>query len=517
MEQIRKTTALSRLFYGLLIFAWVLALASVAVVLYDLFPPAERRVTESFAAADAHRPAEAYRYLRYQDKMEAYQPYLEALAGGEYEAVFLSMYSLESFEEEDFRSYRGVPTLKIEPVFENSLELLEALKRLLSCDALPERIYLGIDPVKLERHLVWEEDLDWQGTIAAMVREHEEISWEVLLAYPSLAEWQQQPEAAQKQGVAGYERAMEALAPLENLLLFYIGGQEWLICNQDNYAGEGTLNASVTHTLMLNIFCDQYYAVTGDNRKDMLKELEETLDRWQHDPPFVKERTDDTLVFLGDSIFGNYKDSASVPGVVANFTGAKCINCGYGGICLSVGNGGVAGVEVIANLCDGQTGDIPEGVAAYSGIQDFAQSGSGGGRLMFLLNYGINDYIQGHPVESEDKYAVTTYMGAMRTGIEQLQAIYPGAEIVVLTPGYITYRDNGTQVDGESGGVLAEYMEAAVKAAQEYGLPYMNIYEELETCAAEDNLLEKDGIHLNEKGRFYLGMLICGKLNDMVR
>ncbi|MDE6516917.1 MAG: hypothetical protein K2L18_03580, partial [Acetatifactor sp.] len=75
----------------------------------------------------------------------------------------------------------------------------------------------------------------------------------------------------------------------------------------------------------------------------------------------------------------------------------------------------------------------------------------------------------------------------------------------------------GTQVDGESGGVLAEYMEAAVKAAQEYGLPYMNIYEELETCAAEDNLLEKDGIHLNEKGRFYLGMLICGKLNDMVR
>lgn len=169
MEQIRQTTAPSRLFYGLLIFAWTLTLASVALVLYNVFPPPEHRVTESYAAEDAHRPWEAYRYLRYQAKMEAYQPYLEALTGGEYEAVFLAMYSLESFETEDFRYYRGLSTLIIEPVFENSLELLEALEQLLACDTLPERIYLGIDPVKLEQHLVWEEELDWQETVAALV------------------------------------------------------------------------------------------------------------------------------------------------------------------------------------------------------------------------------------------------------------------------------------------------------------------------------------------------------------
>lgn len=309
---------------------------------------------------------------------------------------------------------------------------------------------------------------------------------------------------------------MEALAPLENLMLFYIGGQEWLICNQDNYAKEGTLNASVTHTLMLNVFCDKNYRVTGDNRKDMLEELAETLDHWQHDPPYVRERTDGTLVFLGDSIFGNYTDSASVPGVVAYFTGAKCINCGYGGISLSTGGWNMAGVDVIGNLCNGQTGDIPEGVAAYNGIQEFGRAVAGDGRQVFLLNYGINDYLLGNAVKAEDKYAVTSYTGALRTGIERLRASYPGAEIMVLTPGYITYQHNGTQCSSEYGGVLAEYVEAAMEVAREYGLPYINLYEEMQVYGEKEDILTADGIHLNERGRFRLGMLICGKINDIL-
>ena len=439
------------------------------------------------------------------------------LANGEYEAVFLAMYSLESFDQEDFRSYRGVSMLKLEPVFDNSLELLGVLEQLLSCDELPERIYLGIDPMKMERHFTWEEELDWQRTIAALIREHEEISWEVLLAYPSLAEWQLLTETERAQGIAGYRRAMETLAPLENLLLFYIGGQEWLICNQDNYIKDGTLNASVTHTMMLSIFCDQNYIVTEDNQEGLLEELEETLDIWRQNPPYVKARADNTLVFLGDSIFGNYTDSTSIPGVAEYFTGANCINCGYGGICMSAGSSGMAGIDVIANLCNGQTGDIPEDKAAYSGIQSFVQSGETNRNLTFLINYGINDYLSGKPVEAEDKYAENSYSGAMRTWIEQLQMFYPNAKIVVLTPSYITYWNCGTQIADEDGGILKEYAEAAIKVAQEYGLPYMNIYEDLEICAETEDILLADGVHLNGRGRFRLGMMICEKLDDIMQ
>ncbi|MBD5528323.1 MAG: hypothetical protein HDR02_07945 [Lachnospiraceae bacterium] len=517
MEEIRRTVAPSRLFYLLLIAIWVMILALVTAVLFIMFPPSEYTLTESYVEEETHRPAEYWRYLRYQDKLEECQPYMATLAEGEYEAVFLAMYSLESFDKEDFQNYRGVAMLKIEPVPDNSLELLGVLEQLLSCDELPEQIYLGIDPIKMEQHLAWEEELDWQSTIAALIREHEEISWEVLLAYPSLAEWQLLAETEREQGIAGYRRAMETLTPLENLTLFYIGSQEWLVCNQDNYTEDSTLNVSVTHTMMLSVFCDQNYIVTEDNQEELLEELEETLDIWLQNPPYVKVRAGDTLVFLGDSIFGNYTDSTSVPGVAAYFTGANCINCGYGGICLATGDWNIAGIDVIANLCNGQTGDIPEGKAAYSGIQDFAQGGEVNGRLVFLINYGINDYLWGNPIELEDKYAVNSYTGAMRTGIEQLQMFFPDAEIVVLSPSYITYWDCGIQIVGENGGILKEYVEAAIEVAQEYGLPYMNIYEDLETCAETEDILLADGVHLNERGRFRLGMLICEKLDDIIQ
>lgn len=172
----------------------------------------------------------------------------------------------------------------------------------------------------------------------------------------------------------------------------------------------------------------------------------------------------------------------------------------------------MSGMDVITNLCSGQTGDIPEGVAAYEGVQEFSRIEQGEGRLIFFLNYGINDYMQGLLVESGDQYDTATYAGAMRVSIEQLQAAYPGAEIVVITPGYITYWENGSLVANETGGILAEYAEAAIEVAQEYSLPYMDIYEQLEQCVREESLLHADGIHLNGKGRFNLALWICEKI-----
>lgn len=509
MEQIRYTTAKPKIL-------GIVMLAVLAAALYLCFPLPERAAVESITAAEAHRPAEARRYLRYQARMEDYSPYLEKLEDGGYEAVFLSMYSPEPFEEEDFLHYRGISVLKMEPMPDNSLELLGILELLFFGDVLPERIYLGIDPVKLEQHLSWEEDLDWQRTIAALTQEHEEIQWEILLSYPSLAEWQQLTDAGRERGIAAYRRAMSALSSQGNRHLFYIGGQEWLICNQSNYAGESMLNRSVTKTMALKVFCDQGYVVTQDNRRVMIDELRETLNAWQSGPSGAGSLAGDTLVFLGDSVFGNYTDSTSIPGVVENFTGAKCINCGYGGVSLAGESGNAAGVNIIADMCNGRTGNIPSGIPAYSGIQELAQSGAGDGRLVFLLNYGINDYLVGHPIESADRYAATTYCGAMRTAIEQLVASYPGAEIVIVTPGYITFYDCGTYIASETGGPMKEYVEAAVRIAQEYGLAYMNIYEELEKAIQTEDVLLADGVHPNERGRFLLGLLICDKVREQL-
>lgn len=518
MEQIRQTIARPKR-YGFLAVIWILVLAAVAMAAYVLFPPSQHDIIEDYSVSDAHRPAEAYRYLRCQAKMEACQPYLADLEEGEFQAVFLAMYSLENYVQEDFAVYRGIPTMKMEPSLDNAMELLELLGMLeeLLEEGLPiERIYLGLDPVKLEQHLSWEEELDWQGTIAALLQEHEEIQWEVLLAYPSLQEWLQLPEQEQRQAEAAYERAMEALTAVEQLQLYYPGGQEWLICNQDNYAGEGMLNASVSHNLLLKVFCDRNYLITRDNREAALEELKETLELWRYEAPYVKRQEGYTLVFLGDSIIGNYTDSLSVPGVVKNFTGAQCINCGYGGLCLSKEDSGIAGVDVINALIQGSAQELPENVPAWEGIQELSRMEVSADRLVFFLNYGINDYMLGHPVESADAYAVTTYKGAMRTAVEQLQEAYPGAQIVIMTPTFISYYEYGTQRLSDAGGIMTDYVEAAAAVAGEYGLPCMNNYVDMEVNEENEKELLADGCHPNEKGRLRMGLLICRRLNDLL-
>lgn len=515
MEQIRCTTARPR-GYGFLVAIWILTLAAVAMVVYTLFPPSERTMAEAIEMTDTHRAAETYRYLRYRDKLEACQPYLGDLEDGEYQALFLAMYSLENYAEEDFGTYRGIDTLKLEPAADNTMELEGMLELLLSGDTLPERIYLGLDPVKLKHHLVWEEEPDWQEMITALSQDYEELQWEVLLSYPSLTEWLELSDEERKQAVSGYERAVESLVEMDNMQVFYVGGQEWLICNQDNYTGKSMLNASVSHNLLLQVFCDHNFLVTEANQTEVIEELEETLDLWQNDAPEVKERPEYTLVFLGDSIIGNYTDSLSVPGVVQNFTGARSVNCGYGGISMSRGETGNAGVDVVGSLISGQPGAIPDNVPAYSGIQELHQGVIESGKLVFFLNYGVNDYIVGHAVESADTYDHTTYKGAMRTAIEQLQEAYPEAQIVVMTPTFINTFENGNQRMSEVGGVMTDYVEAAVAVSQEYGIPCMNNYRDMEVDAENEKELLADGVHPNEKGRFRMGLLICRKLNEIL-
>ena len=516
MEQIKCTTARPR-GYGFLIAIWILALTAVALVIYTLFPPSEHGMAEAIEVTDTYRPAETYRYLRYQAKMEAFGSYLDDLEEGDYQMLFLGMYSLENYPEEDFEIYMGINARKLDPVPDNTMELMGALELLLSGDFMPQRIYLGLDPAKLAQHLAWEEEPKWRETFAALTRKYEEVQWEILLSYPSLKEWQELPEEERAQTLTGYEQAMEALVQLDNVQLSYFGGKEWLICNQDNYSGKGALNAGVSHLLLLQVI-NQTYQVTEENQSTALEELEETLERWQGDPLYVKERPEYTLVFLGDSIIGNYTGSLSVPGVVQNFTDARAVNCGYGGLSMSRGEEEMDGVKLVSSLISGQVDAIPNDVSAYEGILKLRENAPDNERLVFFLNFGINDYIAGYAVEAADAYDVTTYKGAMRTAIEQLQQAYPGAQIVIMTPTFINRFEQGTQRMSDVGGIMTDYVEAAVTVAEEYSLPCMNNYRDLDiNVEKEQEMLVADHVHLNENGRYRLGLLICQKLNEILQ
>lgn len=59
---------------------------------------------------------------------------------------------------------------------------------------------------------------------------------------------------------------------------------------------------------------------------------------WRSDDKELAGMQDRTLVFIGDSTFGNFSGSLAITGVVEEFTDARVINCGYGGMAAAYGD-----------------------------------------------------------------------------------------------------------------------------------------------------------------------------------
>ena len=79
--------------------------------------------------------------------------------------------------------------------------------------------------------------------------------------------------------------------------------------------------------------------------------------------------SDHCLVFFGDSVIGNYTDSASIPGVVAGLTGAAVYNCGYGGNSAALGEERTISLPGIVDaFFQGNLSVLPSDFQVYQGV-----------------------------------------------------------------------------------------------------------------------------------------------------
>ena len=146
-------------------------------------------------------------------------------------------------------------------------------------------------------------------------------------------------------------------------------------------------------------------------------------------------------------------------------------------------------------------------------LETYAQEEHDDRKLCFVIYFGLNDYFGGHPVSNpEDAFDVTTYAGALRVGIDKLQTAYPDAEILLMTPNFITTFANGTEPMSEKGGTLIEYVDTAIEIANEYNVPCVNSYVDLGINEANASAFLADGTHLNETGRFLLAKQIMERI-----
>ena len=232
------------------------------------------------------------------------------------------------------------------------------------------------------------------------------------------------------------------------------------------------------------------------------------------------------IVCLGDSILGNVRDETSVTSVMESILGEEVANGAFGGTCASLSNTGyrptfyedsinltmladaIADKDFFVQLCDISSNNFTlpyfEDCLRELSTIDFTQA-----EILFI-EHGINDYSAGRPVDNpENPKDVFTYAGALRYSIEKLQEAYPKLQIVLVTPLYCYFLENGVRgLDSEQAdfghGVLEAYVEAERQVAKEYGLPCIDNFANLGVNRDTIDEYAEDGIHLNEKGRALL-------------
>lgn len=403
-----------------------------------------------------------------------------------YQGVFFSMSAPEAFPEDIYPTYMGYDAVGCSHRIASFSDLSDYLETAFSSDNEVTHVFLMLDPL-----LLWDSSLHRDAQFAASLEEkllayvdtYAGTEFTVIFSAPSLAYWQSHTDG----DLDTYCNVIRVLAtPLsarENVSLYFPAQEEWLISNPDAYDTPTELNAVAARSTMLLVLSGaMQYRDTEDYSS--LERFSTLVQQAVISPADYPDLSDYDLVFLGDSVMGNYKDFASIPGVIGALTGAKVHNLAVGGSSATRSDGENASFnEVVGYLVSTSSLSLP--------ADD---------KLCFIINYGLNDYFEGYPLEK--------YCDGLRTGIRTLQEVYPNAHILVISSNYILSFEKGTAPKGDEGNVLADYVTAAEETAAAEGVDFLNINEVLRWDADNAAKYLADAIHPNEEGRWLFGVAV---------
>lgn len=254
-------------------------------------------------------------------------------------------------------------------------------------------------------------------------------------------------------------------------------------------------------------------------------------------PFIIKEKNDESIVVLGDSIIGNVRDETSVTAIMEKELGVPVFNGAFGGTCMAGKN-----IELKSSIYEEslnmsmlvdaivkedfkvQKGDISGNQYQSSYFKDVLGQLS---KVDFdtvetlFIEHGTNDYNAGYPLDNPDNpLDRNTFGGGLRYTIEMIQTRYPGIRIILMTPIYCEFNKEGIYlgdcIERDFGyGSLENYVELELAIGKEYGVEVMNNYEDLGINASNLDDYSDDGLHLNLKGRELLGSTMSNYLENL--
>lgn len=238
-----------------------------------------------------------------------------------------------------------------------------------------------------------------------------------------------------------------------------------------------------------------------------------------------------TVVFLGDDQFDlGRADNTSIAYYVETLLGteANVINLGCSGVTAST----AIGVDNDTSMNFVNTAKFLNGEMDDTFFNNFPEAKKEAFLFdpadvdYYVIEYGINDFVQGKALVNDEKKSDTTcYINAMTIGIDTLLKASPNAKIVLCSPVYsMFYAEDGSILG--SGNVYSNafgrYLDYCAGCTQlnslydsigfdAFGGTFMNINDQ-----TISDYMEDDGIHLSRAGRNTFAAVVAHMINKQL-
>lgn len=233
-------------------------------------------------------------------------------------------------------------------------------------------------------------------------------------------------------------------------------------------------------------------------------------------------------VCFGDSVTGNMDAPYDYPSVLAEETGMEVVNAGFGGCRMSdthptacyAAFSMVKLAEAVAGgdwtEQDSLVGDMSEVTNAAEHLT--ALKAVDWSNVAFVtVAYGTNDIQGGVAIDDEtDAQSVTTYLGALRYALSKLLTAYPYLKVLLLTPIYRYWDDEGVDSDEKtfSGNAFTDWGDGLLAVAEKFKIPAVDMYRTMgfNSITRSYYYPSTDGTHPNANGMKAIAGKIAGKL-----
>ena len=452
---------------------------------------------EKFIASESDK-AKAVKAIKNED--------LFKLSNSVYDVAHVSMWDTSMLSNEWYSFYFGETILYPEAEYETPQELHDNLEGIFENESKVKKVYVNIDPYALYKNyyesiyyeseiLPFEEYL--ADYIFPFLEDHQDVMFDFYFPNKPLSYWRSIPIDEVIEIFDSWYRFAMYLRWYENARTAYLGAEEWLAVNENNFESEYILNEEISLLTYLYLYAYDEYTVTPPEINAAKNSVLNYIVKAEHGDYVYTNFDESEIVLLGDSVFAFVNQhTVSISGFIEALTDVPCINIALGGTTASkFGEDSFTDVanRLVAGNLGGMDGDI---------YKDVVHPGDD---VLFIISYGFNDYFNGLSIDE--------FEGGLTEGIKQIKKDYPNCEILLVAPYTLGIAEGGAIPYTEGGHLLEEYVEAAERISELEDIHFCNLIEKSGITFENSTGYLVDGVHPRLSACLFFAKLILDSMS----